>query len=103
MTKLQLKAAPTFTAKVGIPVAGGASVPVAFTFKHRTRTQLVEFMNSRADQSDTDSFMEMVTAWDLEEPFSREAANELLENYGGAAVAVYTAYREELLRAKEKN
>ena len=103
MAKLQLKAAPTFPAKVGIPVAGGEAVPVLMTFKHRTKTQLDEFIKSRVEKSDVESFMEMVIGWDLEDAFSEESVKELLENYIGAALATFEAYIDELVKAKAKN
>lgn len=103
MAKLTLKAAPTFRAKVGIPVAGGSPVPVEFVFKHRTKTELEQFMASRAGASDLDSVLEMAEGWDLSEPFDREGVELLLENYGGAALALYVAYVDELLQAKRKN
>lgn len=103
MAKLTLKAAPTFRAKVGIPVAGGASVDVMFTFKHRTKTELVEFVSTRADKTDEDSFLDMVTGWDLEDEFGPDAVKLLLENYIGAAVATYEAYKAELVKAKPGN
>jgi len=103
MAKLALKANPTFLAKVGIPVAGGASVDVLFTFKHRTKTELVEFVSTRQDKSDQETFLEMVTGWDLEDAFTPENVKELLENYIGAALAVYEAYKTELIKAKAGN
>jgi hypothetical protein len=103
MAKLTLKAPPTFCAKVGVPVPGGAPVPVEFTFRHRTKTELENFMSSREGVSDLDSIMEMVEAWDLEEPFDRDGMAALLENYAGAALAIYVGYVDELLQAKRKN
>ena len=103
MAKLALIANPTFKAKVGIPVAGGESVDVMMTFKHRTKTALDEFIKSRADKSDTDSFMDMVCGWDLEDEFNPANVELLLENHIGAALAVYRSYVEELLAAKVKN
>lgn len=103
MAKLALKAAPTFKASVGIPVAGGEPVMVEFTFKHRTKTTLDEFTKSRADQTDTESFMAMVEGWDLEDAFTKESVDELLENYIGAALAVYRGYVNNLVQAKVKN
>lgn len=101
--KLTLVANPTFTAKVGIPVAGGEPVPVQFTFRHRTKKQIEEWMRTRADKSDADSFMDMVEGWDLDDPFNRESVETLLENYAGAALATYRAYIDELLQAKLGN
>jgi hypothetical protein len=103
MAKLALKANPTFQAKVGIPVAGGASVDVLFTFKHRTKTQLAEFVNTRADKTDEATVLDMVTAWDLEDAFGPDSVKELLENYIGAALATYHTYVEELTKAKSGN
>ena len=103
MAKLTLNPAPTFKAKVGIPVAGGAAVDVEFTFRHRTKKQLEEFVKSRADQSDVDSFLAMVVGWELEDEFGPVAVELLLDNYIGAAVATYRTYLRELVEGKAKN
>lgn len=103
MAKLKLVAKPTFKAKVGIPVAGGDAVPVEFVFRHRTKTALDEWIKSRADKSDAESFMEMVEGWELEDEFNRESVELLLENYVGAALATYRVYIDELVQAKLKN
>jgi hypothetical protein len=98
MARLALKAAPTFKAKVGIPVAGSAPVEVEFTFKHRTKTELDEFVKSRAE-----SFMAMVEAWELTDAFTAENVEQLLESYIGAAMATFQTYLDELVQAKRKN
>lgn len=103
MTKLVLKANPTFQASVGIPIAGGTSVPVLMTFKHRTRTALKEFIDTRADKTDTESFFDMVCGWELSDEFNEANVNELLENYIGAGLATYRTYVDELTKAREKN
>jgi len=103
MAKLKLVANPTFRAKVGIPVAGGPEVPIEFVFKHRTKTVLDEWIKSRSDKGDIDSFMEMVEGWDLEDPFNRENVETLLENYIGTALATYRVYVDQLIQSKLKN
>lgn len=103
MAKLSLTANPTFHATVAIPVAGGEPVNVKFTFKHRTKKQLDEFIKSRAEVEDIDSFMSMVDGWDLEDAFTKENAESILENYIGTALAVYRAYIDELVKSKVKN
>jgi hypothetical protein len=103
MPKLKLVADPTFRAKVGIPVAGGDAVEVEMTFKHRTKKQLEEFVNSRAEKSDVDSFMAMVEGWDLEDDFTKKNVGVLLENYIGAALQVYKTYVDQLVKAKLGN
>lgn len=103
MAKLSLTPNPTFRAKVGIPVAGSNPVAVEFEFKHRTKSDLDKFMQSRTGVADLDSIMDMVAGWDLAEPFDRDGMAALLENYAGAAIALYVGYVDELLQAKRKN
>lgn len=103
MAKLQLKAAPTFAAEVPIPVAGGEPVKVSMTFKHRTKTELDDFIKAREQKTDAESFMEMVTGWELEDQFTEASVKELLENYIGAAMATFLTYVDELVQAKRKN
>ncbi len=103
MAKLSLKAAPTFQAPVQIPVAGGESVPVMLTFKHRTRSDLNKFTESRADKSDAQTFLDMVDGWELDEPFNPANVDLLLESYIGAGLATYQTYIDELVKHKAKN
>lgn len=103
MAKLVLKANPTFVKKVGIPVAGGETADVTFTFRHRTKTGLQEFIAERPDKSDAETVLDMAEGWDLEEEFNETNVTEMLENYAGSALAIYHAYINELLAAKVKN
>lgn len=103
MSKLKLVAEPSFKATVEIPVAGGEVVLVLFTFKHKTKTQLDEFIKSREGKSDADSMMEMCSAWELEDEFNRQNVETLLENRIGAALATYRTYVQELVGARTKN
>lgn len=103
MGKLKLVASPTFKAKVGIPVAGGKAVDVEFVFRHRTKTELDEFIKTRAEKSDVDSFLDMIAGWDLEDEFNADNVQLLLENYIGAAVTTYRAYIDELVANRAKN
>lgn len=102
-TKLKLIADPTFKSDVGIPVAGAEPVDVAFTFKHRTKDALDEFVASRAGKTDVESFMDMVVAWDFEDEFNKESVALLLQNRIGVALATYRKYVDELVSAKLKN
>ena len=103
MAKLKLKADPTFAAPVSIPLAGGGFVDVMFTFKHRTKTELDAFIQSRKGKTDVESFMECVESWELEDDYTVENVTELLENYIGAALATYRVYVKQLYEAREKN
>ena len=103
MAKLSLVPNPTFKAKVAIPQAGGDSVEVEFTFKHRTKTELSEFVKGRAEKSDVETFMDMVSGWELSDAFTEANAAALLEGYIGAALATYQTYIDELVKHKAKN
>jgi hypothetical protein len=103
MAKLKLAAHPTFDAKVGIPVAGGAPVEVLLTFRHRTKDKLNEWIKGREGQEDLDTFMDMVAGWELDEPFERANVEILLQNHIGAALAAYLVYLDELTKHKQGN
>ena len=47
--------------------------------------------------------MEMAEGWDLEDDFTQENVGRLLENYIGAAAAIFITYIRELRGAREKN
>jgi hypothetical protein len=103
VSKLKLVASPTFTAKVGIPVAGGDPADVVMTFRHRTKSQLDEWVKESGSRSDILTFKDMVIGWDLEDAFNDDSITLLLENYMGAALATFQVYVDELVKAKAKN
>lgn len=106
MAKLLLQAHPTFKAKVGIPIAGGAAVEVEFTFKHRTKTELQQFGERVVQQEgifDAALLMDYVLGWDLADEFNTESVNLLLENYIGAPLLIWQTYANELTANKLKN
>jgi hypothetical protein len=103
MSKFSIKAEPTFVALVPFPRAGEASVDVKVTFKHRTKTALESFIEKREGRDDVDLFMDMVVGWDLDDEFSKENVETLLENRMGVAIAVYRAYIDELVKSRAKN
>jgi hypothetical protein len=105
MAKLNLEPEPTFVAKVEIPVAGeGRADVISITFKYRTRKELTAFVDTRHEHSDVESFLDMVTSWDIDNlPFTRENVERLLEVRIGAAGAVYNKYLEELTKARQGN
>lgn len=99
----KLKAEPTFTAKVEFPIAGGESVEVALTFKHRTKAELNKWLEGRADRKDVETFLDMVVGWEIEEPFNKKNVEMLLDQRIGVALATYQVYLNELTRHREKN
>lgn len=101
MSKLSLKANPTFKAKVGIPVHGGEPVPVEFTFKHRTRDEFKKWLDQERD--DAAAILEMAEGWDLAEPFDKENVEILVQNYSGAPKVIFDKYLDELAQARLGN
>ena len=103
MSKLKLVADPTFNAKVLIPVAGGEPVPVEFTFKHRTRDAIAQWIKDSESQTDVQIIKDLATAWELEDAFTDENIDLLCQNYTGAGFAVVETYLRELRGARRGN
>lgn len=102
---LKLKANPTFRAKVLIP-APGETFAVEFEFKHFTRKAYGEWLTGKRakDRTYTDAVMEIAVGWfDVDAEFSRDAVEELLQNYHTAGQAILEAHATELTGAKLGN
>ncbi len=104
--KLSLSANPTFKAVVGIAVAGEATVPVQFVFKHRTKSALKawrEGIDLDVDGVTVDHVLEMACGWDLEDPFGPETVGQLLEQYPASGILILIKYMHELTDARLGN
>ena len=103
MAKLSLAAAPTFQAKVSIPVPGGKPVSISFTFKGRSKDEFKEYMETLAELSDVEAIMDTASGWDLEDAFGEENVAKLLQAYIGAAKAIFEKYISEISGARLGN
>lgn len=103
MARLKLNPEPTFKAKVGIPVPGGRPADVQFTFKHRTRDEVIDWLDGSREASDVQSVMDCAIAWDLDDEFTAENVERLCNNYTGAGMAIVGTYLDELRGARAKN
>ncbi|MED5615119.1 phage tail assembly chaperone [Janthinobacterium sp. P210005] len=101
--KFNLTAVPTFKADVSIPVPGGKSVNVEFTFKHRGKGQFREFVEGLSDREDIDVIKDIASGWELEESFDAENIEKMAENYIGSTRAIIETYMRELSGARAKN
>lgn len=101
--KLALTNAPTFKAKVAIPVPGAKAVEVEFTFKGRTGEQFKEFVDALAGMEDAEAIMGLASGWELDDPFTRENVALLVDNYLGAARVIIEKYFAELTQARLGN
>lgn len=103
MAKLTLTAAPTFTAKVPVPVPGAKPVQVEFKFKGRTKDAFKEFVESLGDMEDADAIMAIACGWDLEDAFTEDNVEKLVQNYLGSAKAILETYLTQLTAARLGN
>jgi hypothetical protein len=94
-TKFTLTPKPTFTAIVAIPVPGEGTADVEFTFKGRTREQLLSMLEAEG-RTWVEAIMDIASGWELEEPFDVEHVDKLLNNYLGAFEAIQSTYMREL-------
>lgn len=101
--KFTLNPAPTFKAKVAVPVPGSASADVEFIFKHRTRDELREFIDALSGRDDVDVVMSIASGWDLDDAFDTESIGKLTQNYIGSARVVIDTYLSELSGARLGN
>ena len=108
MAKLSLTQKPTFTATVQIPVLGGGTEPVQFTFKAKRRAEFAEWLDgltTKADEArkDEDVVLDIASGWELEEPFNKKNIIELCEVHPGSGRAIVAAYINEYAGAKAGN
>lgn len=101
--KFTLVPAPTFKAVVTIPVPGGKGADIEWTFKHRTRDQFRELMDTLEGADDIDLLKDIASGWDLDDPFDDDSLDKLTQNYPGAARAVFAKYIDEMTAARAKN
>lgn len=111
MAKLKLTdKVPPFIATVQIPLHGdeGGVCPVKMTFLHRSRDEFEEWRKGVAErdssvESEAKTLMECVVGWELDDEFTVENMQLLLNKYGGASLAIFSKYREELHPQRIKN
>ncbi|HEY0063151.1 MAG TPA: phage tail assembly chaperone [Telluria sp.] len=107
--KFSLAVSPTFKAPVEIPIHGGKSAEIVFTFKHRTRDEFTEFMDGLKTEDgaegpkDTDVLLDIASGWDLDEPFDAKSLEDMVQRFMGSAQKVIHTYCEELTGARAKN
>jgi hypothetical protein len=104
MAKLSLTPNPTFNTKAGIPIPGETKpVEVSFTFKHMDREALDKWLKALDGKEKTVAFQEIVSGWELTDPFSADSVKLFLSNYMAAFDAVLAKYLTELTGQREKN
>ena len=103
MAKLTLDANPSFSADVGIPIAGAPDALVSFTFKHRVRADLLQWLKELDGKPKGQAVAECVSGWDFDDEYNATNVERLLEQRIGAGDAIVNTYTEELIKARTKN
>lgn len=108
----KIVAAPTFTASVPLARPGEPqTVPVVFTFRHKGKRALADYLDRGRASADDQSYLdEVIEAWqgvaDAEgKPlaYSRDALSVLLDNFPAAGAQIVAAYVRELTNARLGN
>ena len=81
---------------------------IALTAKHKGKTELQEFFasisNPEKPRPDLETVLDILDGWEgVDQKFSKENVEILLENYVGAHIAILNAYSTGYFEAKEKN
>ena len=101
---LKLSKNPTFKAKVGIPVPGSKAVNVTFEFRAKTRAELTQWLEDNKETPVFELVRGVVCGWsEVDEAFSDEALERLLDVYPGSALAIFNRYAEEHSNGKSGN
>lgn len=101
MAKFKLQPEPTFSAPVPIPRPGLEPADILCTFRHRSAVELKAFLTTKPE--DSDFVMGILTAWDLDDEFSKANVEFLLSNHQGAATAIWKIYFAELQKGRLGN
>lgn len=94
---------PTFNATVKFAIPGEQTASIKLEFKHKNSDDVKDFIERVKEMEDFEAISEIVTGWDIGEPFNEENLKTLLSNYGGAARAIVNTYWREIFGAREGN
>jgi hypothetical protein len=101
----KIKANPTFPATIKIRAPGGEVQELGVVFRHKRKDDVLSFFAdaSEKNRTDVDCILDLVESWDADEPLSAESVADLMQNYAGAAAAIFQAYMTELVSARLGN
>lgn len=96
---------PTFSARVPLSIPGQAKPStVDIEYRHFSKTAIKSFFENLEGKTDAEALHQIIVGWKgFDEAFSEEALAVLVDNYPTAATELFTAFRKELMEAREKN
>ena len=104
----QLQPKPTFKAVVTIPTFDGEA-KVTFVFNHKGRKELRAFFERLTAEGenplqDVDAISELVSDWvGVDQKYDRASLELMLDNYPGAASAIFSTYNKAVIEGRSKN
>lgn len=100
---LTIKAPQSFKAKVTIPAPGGAEVAFTAIFRHRSRSELHDWVQVKG-RTDEQTIMDCLAGWEgVDADFSTESVALMLEQYHAAPRVIVETYVDELMQARLGN
>jgi hypothetical protein len=102
---LKINPDPEFTESVDITVPGKKKpVTVSFTFKYRTRVEVIAFWEVNKDKKYVEIIPEIITGWSgFDAEYNQQNLETFLDNYTSAALEIINAYQGLLLESRVKN
>lgn len=102
-TKFKLEAAPTFKAKVAIPIPGGDTQDVEFEFKHVPKDEFNDLFSPDNALPDVELILKICAGWELDDPFNAASVEKLRQNYQAAPGAIVRKFVAEIGPARLGN
>lgn len=102
---LKLKADPTYFAKVEIPTPNGP-VDIKVQYKHMTRDEYKAFVDAEIGKTrgDEATLMDIMAGWSgVDSDFSKEAVDELCQQYHAAPRAIVEGFIYSLTQSRLGN
>lgn len=101
---------PTFVVAVPLTVPGSERLLVNFTFRHKSKAALKDWVARVNGSTSVSVLAEVVADWSGVEdgegkpvPFSSEALATMVDNYPTAGREIFDAYFAELTESRTKN
>ncbi|ARU04757.1 hypothetical protein CCO03_08765 [Comamonas serinivorans] len=116
----ELRAQPTFTAKVPVVIPGGGVDEVELTFIYKDRQGQEEVLEAEKAltvahekrktktfetvlELEFDSLALIASGWEFAEPFTKEAVTDFLRHHRGFNIEAWKTYFSEYVPAKRGN
>ena len=96
---------PTFRVRVAISQPGKKSAgDIEFEFLYLSKSAVRAMYESIEGKTDAEVLSEIIVNWSgVDEPYSPDALERLIDLFPASAMDIHNAFRSELMEAKRKN